>query len=173
MPRILAWTLAGLISCAAPTAAENTPQLAIRIVPTDAKAATIRLDAPGQHFHVVLTNVSKQPVRLWREWCSWGYYALSFRVTAGNGKQTTVKKLPRVWTKNLPDWMQLGPGDHMIFEVTFDPTVWDSPPLPPSGASQTATLTAIYELTASPESKQQAVWVGRVATSDLRVAIVR
>lgn len=54
------------------------PLLAVRIVSTkhhEKIGRTIELYQPSQHFDVVVTNVSDRPVRLWREWCRWGYFS--------------------------------------------------------------------------------------------------
>ena len=67
--------------------------LAVRVVPTSYREETgraIQLYRPSQHFHVVVTNVSDESVRLWREWCSWGYFNLSFRVTDEEGGPVEV-----------------------------------------------------------------------------------
>jgi hypothetical protein len=57
--------------------------LAVRIVPTsntEKLGPGIELYGPEQHFHVVITNASGGPIRLWREWCRWGYFNLAFVV---------------------------------------------------------------------------------------------
>src|SRR5947208_270066 len=61
--------------------------LTVRIVPTDfdETGRVIEMNRPSQHFYVVATNVSGQSIRLWREWCSWGYYNLTFQVTGREG----------------------------------------------------------------------------------------
>ena len=44
------------------------------------------------HFHVVVTNTSDKPQRLWREWCSWGYYCLYFELSDGKGRKWMPRK---------------------------------------------------------------------------------
>ena len=54
--------------------------LSIRIVPTSFRekgGRSITLWQPSQHFHVIITNTAEEPIRLWREWCSWGEQMLS------------------------------------------------------------------------------------------------
>jgi hypothetical protein len=56
------------------------PAIVVEIVPTDSIAGsdpTIGIDNTDEHFHVVVTNVSKESVRLWKDWCSWGFQNLS------------------------------------------------------------------------------------------------
>ena len=45
--------------------------LAVRIVLTAFRERTGR-SIESDRWHVVITNVSEKPIRLWREWCSWG-----------------------------------------------------------------------------------------------------
>jgi hypothetical protein len=83
----------------------TAPRLAVRIVPSTFRekiGRSIELYT-SPNFYVVVTNTSESPVRLWREWCSWGYFNLSFVVTDERGKTTTVTKKPRGWDHNFPD----------------------------------------------------------------------
>ena len=33
------------------------------------------------HFHFSISNASCKPLRIWREWCPWGYHAHSTEIT--------------------------------------------------------------------------------------------
>jgi hypothetical protein len=53
----------------------------------------------GTHFHVIVSNTSDKPKRIWREGCSWGYFGLTFefgRIAAG-------------WGHVHSGWRQFGP----------------------------------------------------------------
>jgi hypothetical protein len=120
--------------------ADSTVSLTVRIVPSSTTEKGVRLIAlsnPSQHFSVVVTNTSNEHIRLWREWCSWGYYTLSFSVVDAAGKNVIVTKGSRAWTRNFPDTTTLGPGDHMVFEVTFDKDTWPNAPMPVESKSHT------------------------------------
>jgi len=150
--------------------------LAVRIVPTrtsDKGVRSIDLYRPSDHFHVVITNVSKDPIRLWREWCSWGYYALSFRIADENGKTTEVRKGPRAWTRNAPDAAALAPGDHMVLEVAFDQDTWPDAPLPGKGNSREVRMKAVFAIQADEETKKAGVWTGEVASPEETYTIYR
>jgi len=143
--------------------------LALRIVPSrfhEKIGRAIELYGSSQHFHVVITNVSDQPVRLWREWCSWGYFSLSFVATDEDGKSVTVSKKSRAWKKNFPDATIVPPGDHMVFEVTFEDAIWQNSPLPEQGRSRTVKLKAAYEVKGDEEAEKLAVWTGRVSSPE-------
>ena len=126
-----------------------------------AGGGAITLGGPTQHFHVVVTNVSGNPIRVWREWCSGGYFTLSFQATDEAGKTTTVKKNNRGWDKNYPDGTTIPPGDHPVLEVLFDEATWQDPPLPEQGKSRTVRLRAIFEVPADQDTKASQVWTGR------------
>jgi len=150
-----------------PTQDDSNATLGVRIVPTsftDKGTRNITLIDSSQHFSVVLTNIGKDTIRLWRESCSWGYFNLSFEVQYPGGKQVLVTRKQRVWEKNYPDWMIIPPGDHLVIEVTFDPNIWQNSPLPAPGQQQTVSLRAVYESADSKEAKANKVWSGRAVS---------
>ena len=65
-------------------------------------------------------------MRLWREWCSWGYFNLRLEVEVGGKVHTLVKK-PREWTRNFPDLLFLPPGEPVVMAASLDPDVWELP----------------------------------------------
>ena len=70
----------------------------LRIVPTwssPERGAIINCATKESYFYVVLTNTSQSDMSVWREWCSWGYFCLSFEITLPDGKTFHVKKRPR------------------------------------------------------------------------------
>jgi len=150
--------------------------LSIRIVPSavsEKGGRTITLFDKAQHFHVVLTNVSKKPMRLWREWCSWGYSNLSFAATDQGGKTTMVTKAPRGWDKNFPDFTIVSPGDHLVVDVTFEPTIWQAAPLPVPGKARTVSLRAVFEIKEDAQTKRNDVWTGKVSSPDETYTLFR
>lgn len=157
---------------------EQGPQtaIAVRIVSPDRTRGDgpqlITLNQPSQHFHVVVTNVSGKPIRLWREWCSWGYYMLSFRVTDENGKVTEVKKGPCEWKKNYPDWTTLQPGDHMVYEVSFDERTWPDVALE-QGKARQVRMSAVIEVKPDMDSEREDVWTGTVASPERSYTIAK
>lgn len=140
------------------------PPISVRIVPTSHREKTGR--AIGGRFHVVVTNVSPRPIRLWRDWCSWGYFNLSFVGTERDGKAFTVKRKLRGWDKNYPDWMMIAPGDHMVHDVFFQDGTWEYDPAPTVGRLWRVRLRAEFEVPADDQTKEHGVWTGRVASPD-------
>lgn len=153
------------------TEPEAPPPLTVRIVPTQYHEKTGRTISGD--FQVVLTNVSDRPVRLWREWCSWGYFSLSFVVTGEDGKSVAVRKKSRGWDKNYPDATIVPPGDHFVFRVSFDDAIWQDSPLPERGRSRTVQLKAEYAVESDEQSEKLGVWTGRASSPEDRFTIWR
>src|SRR5580698_2500044 len=53
------------------------------------------------HFHVIVSNTSDKPQRIWQEWNSWGYFGLTFEFTDEQGKNWIARKKPFEWTRNI------------------------------------------------------------------------
>lgn len=116
------------------------------------------------HFHVIVSNTSEKPQRIWREWCSWGYYGLTFEFADERGKKWVAKKKPAIWTRNFPDWWTLAPGERLVLDVHFgDSEKWEGFPRPEHG-SQAVTMQAVFEFKPGDESRKHEVWTGRTAS---------
>lgn len=104
--------------------------------------------APEKHFHVILTNISREPQKLFNESCSWGYGRLYFEVTDEKGKMKQVKKKEKIeWRKNYPDWFLLQPQEQVIFDVYFNPETWENSPRTEKGeTSINIKIKAVYRL---------------------------
>jgi hypothetical protein len=174
---IIACCLVALLTLGAKSE-EKKPvdQLSVRIVPTRSSekgGATITLWQPTQHFHVVITNMSDKPLRLWRDWCSWGEQMLSFQITDENGKVTHVKRVPCEYLKNYPAWTTIPVGNHMVLEVSFDPQKWISAPLPEKGKSREVKMKAVFEIPKDKDTKEHKVWTGKVSSPKHAYTIYR
>jgi hypothetical protein len=76
-------------------------------------------------FHVLLTNVSQDPIRVWQEWCSWGYYCLQIEVVEKNGTKHLLKKKRVGFYANFPDYVDLQPGQSSVWDVDLhESSVW-------------------------------------------------
>jgi len=121
------------------------------------------------HFPVIIANSSDSQQRLWREWCSWGYFGLTFEFTDESGKKWIAKKEEQVWTKNFPDWWTLEPHESLVIDVNFaDTNTWVGFPSPTNG-SQTVTMQAILEFKPNDVTRQYGIWTGRVVSKAEKV----
>ena len=162
------WVLIVALACVTlPPMAEGAdakPTLAVAIaVPENHGHRAIILNRQDSHFHVVVTNVSDQPQNLWREWCSWGYFNLLFQVTDQNGEEFTVTKKMHEWTKNYPDFLVLGPGEHLVIDA-YPERDWDKFPLPATGKEKKVSIQAVYEIKPDDKTKESKIWTGRIAS---------
>ena len=138
--------------------------VAISVLPNRQGERTIEYNGHDPHFHVIVSNISDKPQKIWREWCSWGYYSLSFELSDKSGKKWVAKKGMSVWTKNYPDWSTLKPHESVVIDVYFaDTGMWKGFPCPENG-SQTVTMRAIFEIKPDDWSKKNGVWTGHVAS---------
>ena len=114
----------GLASHAIFAADEEPVSVAISVPASSATNGNrmIRAGAADAHFHVVVTNVSEKPQRIWRDDCSWGYAALSFEFTDDTGKTWTAEKKPRGWLANEPFYWILKAHENLVFDVNFTST---------------------------------------------------
>ncbi|MBI5724683.1 MAG: hypothetical protein HZA50_12040 [Planctomycetes bacterium] len=149
--------------------------LSVRIVPGRFHLnGEAELYGGTKHFHVVITNTGTKPINLWREWCSWGYFNLSFEIIDENGTKTTVSKVDRDWSKNFPDFDTLPPGNHIIFEVDFlGDKIWKNPPLLPQGKTTKLKMKAVYSSHKSADAEKNLIWTGTVCSPEETYTIYR
>jgi hypothetical protein len=152
-----------------PAESAQVPSLSVRIVPTSYRekgGGAIDLRGPSAHFHVVVTNVSGAPIRLWKEWCGWGHSNLSFQVTDEAGFSVKVEKTEHDWTKNAPDTEIISPGGHHLREVTFNPRDWEGLPPPEVFRPKVVRMKAIYGIQSDGETKTHKVWTGQISSPE-------
>ena len=120
------------------------------------------------HFHVIVSNTSDKPRRIWREQCSWGYFGLTFEFTDDRGKKWTANKKQIPWRRNFPDWWILEPHESFVLDVYFgDPAIWEG--FPNVGENpQTVTIRAVFEFKPDDESLKNGIWTGRVVSKSDR-----
>ena len=128
----------------------------------------------NKKFQVLLTNRSKEPIRLWSERCQLGHSTLSFRVEDGSGPPTIMRKrIPdaSVWEANPPKTITIPAGASYRWNVA--PTdifcEWIEPPAPNTGTP--LRLTAIFEIKPTEPTKQQDVWTGRIVSEPLKTLV--
>jgi hypothetical protein len=120
-------TLFASLSIIDSTQAEDSPiSVSIAIPAERGSVRSIYYRDKTTHFHVIVSNTSDKPQRIWREQFSWGYYGLSFEFTDEHGKKSTAnKKKVLSWNHNFPDWWILETLESIVLNLYFaDPKFW-------------------------------------------------
>jgi len=144
----------------------------LEIVPTDSREEGQTIDTTSP-FYVVLTNTSKHDLIVWKEWCSWGYYCLSFTVTLPDGKEFQIKKYPREWSRNFPDTYIIHPNQHFLWKVNFSSKAkeWDVPS--EVLKQEKVTIQAQFEIPGDFYIKNSKAWVGKVSSPPIQVMLYK
>jgi hypothetical protein len=159
-------TLCSILAVNSVFAAEDEPiSVAISVPASSATNGSrmIRSGAADAHFHVVVTNVSEKPQRVWRDDCSWGYAALSLEITDDTGKTWSAEKKPRGWLANEPFYWILEPHENLVIDVYFtNAATWNGFPDVQPHVRKVVSMRAIFDIKPDDESRRQGVWTGRV-----------
>lgn len=132
----------------------------------------IRIVDSESHFHVVLTNGSGQPIRLWEKWNSLGYYNLSFDLLDADGKLIgEMNKLPKAWGKNYPSFLVLKPNQHHVIDVYLNPELWSVPikPIPAKNRSKQCSLIVKYSVEETPAANKNEVSCGTLRSEPIDI----
>jgi hypothetical protein len=165
LPRLtlLVTSFAGAVNSANAVAAPLTLSFAEKAV----------YSGPKAHFHVLWRNTSDRPLRIWAESSSWGYESLSFEITDATGKHWRALKRKAVFTRNIPTYVTIAPGQTLVKRVFFgDTTAWENFPLE-KDQPFTVRIHAVFQVAPSPEATQFAVWTGRIESSEIAVTYTR
>lgn len=153
------------------TQAQKTP-FTLSIAPTssttDSRVITIASQKPHE-FHVVLTNVSKEPQPVWETWNSWGSRTISFEFTLPDRRRVVVSRGPEGFTMNFPSTFLIPPGEHKVYPILLDKW-WDTGGIPKSN-EMVVSLKAVYEVPVTPEAATYHVWTGRVESGNYQFTL--
>lgn len=160
-----------------PPAQANRDLLSVEIAsPEHFHRRVITIDQP---FLVVLTNTSPKPLRVWRDWCSWGYQQLSFEITEHGGNTWIVTRKEHPFHKNYPDFWTLDANEPLVLSMTLSSDQWESKRDGVSGAGiaitslrgKAVTLRAIFAAEEDDQSREHKVWTGRVTSTARRYEV--
>ena len=145
IPRTLClWSLCALGTNSLPAVDSSPANLEISIIPSgrNEKFAAIRMYNDHEPFFVVIANRGSESINFWKEWCSWGYFALSFEMKLADGRTLEIKKQSQGWQRNFPDSFLVRAGDYFVIPVAFSDKIWTG--LPDFRGSQEVELRARY-----------------------------
>jgi hypothetical protein len=120
-------------------------------------------------FHVLLRNVSSQPIKLWKDWNSWGYFNLSLEAEDRNGERWVIRRRrPSAWDGDFPDFWVLLAGESLVLEIDMSAGEWEGfPDL--YGEQLPATLTAVYENKFDELAGEFGLWIGQISSAPVKV----
>ena len=102
----------------------SIPPSEVVISPMGMPPRVLQLSPSDPHLHVVIQNVSTQPLRIWHEDNSWGYGNLTLEVSAiGSRYLPQPIKMVRAiteWLRNDATFTTLPPGEMILREVTLE-----------------------------------------------------
>lgn len=161
--------LAVLLCFVSLSAQTNDPFDIQLIVPTstpDGKREVV-LDRYSR-IHVLLTNESGSPQRIWKDWNSWGYFNLQLDWMQGNRSYPIRRQAPESWDGDFPDFWLLEAGETLVLEVDMSTGEWSGfPDL--YGEMIEADLVVTYQNKPDPLAKEFDVWVGKLVSKRLSI----
>jgi hypothetical protein len=127
----------------------------------------------NSHFHVVVSNLSDKPIKIWSETNSWGYYCLSFEMSDKSGRKWVAKKTPATFTRNIPSVLEVPSRGTYVIGVHFaTPRLWEGFPTPVNGV-EPVTVRAVFEVLPTPQSEQLGAWTGRIMSESRDVEFAK
>ena len=118
---------------------------------------------PSRHYHVVISNRSDQPLRLWDDHCSEGELNLAFEVHDDKGLKL-IRRRGQSRSKNFPIAIELQSGDQFVSEVSFDPDKWELPWADSEIGTRRIRMRAIYQIESTKVAENKGIWTGKVAS---------
>ena len=151
-------TLGGSLLCpAAIAAAPSEPSLRLSLPASKSRKDRRYLRLKG--FHLLFTNTSADPVAVWRDWCSWGWFCPHLTIVLG-GKSYDFKRAERDWTKNYPDAFWILPGEHYILPIRLLGDEWVQPADFQPDFDTPAKVTCTFTIPEDGATQEQGVWTG-------------
>jgi len=157
-------TLLWLVGCTTTGGRADSERTLAVSIPYGSQDALSAASSPftrhQNEFYVLLTNVSGKPIRLWQEWCSWGYDCLQLEVTEKDGTKHLLKKKRTNFYRNFPDYVELGQGDSVVWRVELRASVWEDLSWLPKDRLPMVKLRALFTISEDGDSKEHGIWTG-------------
>lgn len=134
-------------------------KVSLKIVPHSYSPSSGYCIKDDDEIHIVLSNFSRENIRIWKQWNSWGYYNLSFKLLTSNKEFYLTKKKKR-WTRNFADLAYVKSFEHFVITETINSEYWDGIPLDIKGKK--VKIKAIYETKETEEAKEHNIWTGKI-----------
>ena len=113
---------------------------------------------------MVFTNHSKEPIGVWRDWCSWGWFCPEITIAVA-GQKYLFTRIKRTWSRNYPDAYWIEPGDHYLLPVNLLGRSWVQPKDFRPDLEGVANVSCTFTLRACEATKRKGIWTGSVSVS--------
>ena len=117
---------------------------------------------------MVLRNISSSPVKIWKDWNSWGYYNLSLSFSNADTSFTISKKSPTNWDGDFADYWTVPAGESLVLDIDMRAGVWKGLP-DLYGEILAGKLSATYENKPDALAAEFGIWTGKLTTASLPV----
>ncbi len=119
-------------------------------------------------LYVVLTNITREPQRVFESWNEWGYKAITFEVLTEDGQKAVVSRRSKDFDKNFPSTFIVPPGGHYVYTIELTEQDWVVAPSLRFSTLEPVMihLKAIYQLTPTRASGEEKAWTGRAESED-------
>jgi hypothetical protein len=144
-------------------------KLSIAVLESDG-LRSIRLSST-EHFHVVVENRSKNTQKIWKNTNAWGYSILYFELTYENGKKQIIRKRPRTWRKNAPNYWLINYGEYLVYDVFLTNRDWNFV-FQQGNNNRRVKLQAVIEIPEDEQTRKFSVWSGRFKSAVYEVNIL-
>jgi len=105
-------------------------------------------------------NAQSSQLRIFEATNSWGAYAYRIKITAHETVFDLKKKKDLVWTRNVPGYIELNPGENVLAFSFLDGTWSSSQEIGKLTQEQITCIDLIYDTEPSPESTELKVFCG-------------
>jgi len=125
---------------------------------------------PIKKIDVILRNISEKPQRIWKESNSWGYSVLYFEVVDEKSGKNYIRKKPKNWRKNFPEFLTIDAGQSLVYNISFMNEDWDI--FSSFFKLKNFNIQAILDIPEDSQAKQYGVWTGTAKSNVLKFEII-
>ncbi|HOX44191.1 MAG TPA: hypothetical protein PK668_11365 [Myxococcota bacterium] len=176
--RLATWAVLLLALGATPAGAAGPagppePALRAELRGNDGRQPVFRVEYRSPVHFLLFSN--QDGLRVFQEWCSWGYFTRSFsaRQVGGAAREFVLRRNPnQAWTKNFPATHSLDRGAFLITSADLCDGSWIAEPALPLEDLELE-LVGHFEIKPDEETVEQKVWTGRLSTRPLTAILGR
>lgn len=155
----LAFVIAAFLAAYVYSRLKTAEPITVSIVPAESGPKGDAWISPHMPFYVVVANRSAAPVSVWRESCSWGYFALTFELKTSQGTISRIEKKMIGWDADFPAPFIIPPHGYFVLPVNLEKD-WQNYPT----SQQEVSIRAHYKIAVDDQSQKERVWSGEIVS---------